>query len=151
MIESIKTVEEFLAENGEFAATTSGVSMYPLLRDREFVVKIVPAKKRLKKYDVALFYRGKQLVLHRVVKVCPDRYFIRGDNCEGGDWVKDEQIVGVLSEAKSKDKLIKVTDFSYLIYSRLIVFKHFLHSKNKKIRLFATRWIKKIKRNLKRK
>ena len=63
-------------------------------------------------------------MLHRVVKVYPDRYFIRGDNCEGGDWVADSQIIGVLTEITGKNKHIKITDKSYIIYSRLIVFWH---------------------------
>lgn len=118
------TIEEFLTEKGEFLTTTVGVSMYPLLKDKQYVVRIVPANGRLKKYDIALFHRGDQIVLHRVVKVYPDHYFIRGDNCEGGDIVYDNQIIGVLSEITGKKKHIRITDKSYIAYSRLTVFWH---------------------------
>ena len=127
MIENQKnfdSIEEYLAQKGEFLTSTVGVSMYPLLKDRQYAVRIVPANGRLKKYDIALFHRGEQIVLHRVVKVYPDRYFIRGDNCEGGDLVYDNQIIGVLTEITGKKKHIKTTDKSYIIYSRLIVFWH---------------------------
>lgn len=117
-----KTIEDYLAENSEYVATTLGVSMYPLLKNKQYAVKIVHTNGRLKKYDVALFRRGKQLVLHRVIKVYPDRYYIRGDNCEDGEWVYDNQIVGVLYEITGKKKHIKMTDKSYIIYSRLNVF-----------------------------
>ena len=137
-----KTVEEFLADNGEFVSTTVGISMYPLLKHKQYAVKIVPANGRLKKYDVALFRRGKQLVLHRVIKVYPDRYFIRGDNCENGEIVYDSQIIGVLTEIKGKDKHIKITDKSYIIYSRFTVLFHPFKYKYKKIRHFAGKVLK---------
>ena len=107
MIEAKKTVEQYLKENGEYVATTVGISMYPLLKHKQYAVKIVPVNRRLKKYDVALFRRGQQLVLHRVIKVYPDRYFIRGDNCENGEIVYDSQIIGVLTEIKGKEPIYR--------------------------------------------
>ena len=144
MPETNKTVEEFLAEHGEYAATTSGISMYPLLRDKKYVVKIVPANERLKKYDVALFRRGKQLVLHRVIKVFPDRYFIRGDNCDGGEYVFDSQIVGLLSEINGKDRHVKVEDTSYILYSRFTVYFFPIRYFAKKIYRFVRSVAKRI-------
>lgn len=122
MTDKEKTVEEYLAETGEYAATTLGISMYPLLKNKQYAVKIVPVTGRLRKYDVALFRRGKQLVLHRVIKVRPECYYIRGDNCEDGEWVYDSQVVGVLKEITGKDKHIKTTDKLYILYSYLTVF-----------------------------
>ncbi len=150
MIEAKKTVEQYLKEKGEYVATTVGISMYPLLKHKQYAVKIAAVNGRLKKYDVALFRRGQQLVLHRVIKVYPDRYFIRGDNCDGGEYVSDSQIIGALTEIKGKDKLIKVTDFSYLVYSRLTVFRYLFRRTKKKLSAFAHRWAKKIKRNLRK-
>ncbi len=124
MIDNQKTIEEYLALKGEFLTSTVGVSMYPLLKDKKYAVKIIPPNGRLKKYDIALFHRGNQIVLHRVVKVYPDCYFIRGDNCEGGDLVYDGQIIGILTEIIGKNKRIKITDKSYIAYSRLTVFWH---------------------------
>lgn len=146
MTDTNKTVEQYLAENGEYVATTSGVSMVPLLRDKQYAVKIVPAKERLKKYDVALFRRGKQLVLHRVIKVYPDKYYIRGDNCKSGEYVADSQIVGILTEIKGKSKHIRITDKSYIIYSHLTVLLHPCSNFIKKIRHFALRVAKRIVR-----
>ena len=142
MIEAKKTVEQYLKENGEYVATTVGISMYPLLKHKQYAVKIVPVNGRLKKYDVALFRRGQQLVLHRVIKVYPDRYFIRGDNCENGEIVYDSQIIGVLTEIKGKDKHIKITNKSYIVYSRFTVLFHPFKYKYKKIRHFAGKVLK---------
>lgn len=142
MTEVNKTVEKYLKEKGEYVATTIGISMYPLLKHKQYAVKIVSANGRLKKYDVALFRRGQQLVLHRVIKVYPDKYFIRGDNCENGEYISDSQIVGVLAEIKGKDKELKVTDKSYILYSRLTVFFHPFKYKYKKLRRMAGRALK---------
>lgn len=139
-----KTVEEFIAEKGEYVATTAGNSMYPLLRDKKYAVRIVQPSGRLKKYDVALFRRGKQLVLHRVIKVYPDKYYIRGDNCESGEYVEESQIIGVLTEIQGKDKHIKITDKSYILYSYLTVFFYPLRYVRKKSYRFARRAARRI-------
>lgn len=132
-IDPENTVESVLAQNGEYAATTAGVSMFPLLRDRKYAVTVRSCSGRLQKYDVALFRRGSQLVLHRVVRVEGDRYYIRGDNCVGGEYVSDEQILGILTEINGKNKRIRTTDCSYRIYSRLIVFFHPLRTLRGKV------------------
>lgn len=130
------TVESILAEKGEYVATTAGGSMAPLLRDRQYAVRIVPAKGRLKKYDVALFRRGEKLVLHRVIKVKKDGYYIRGDHDDEGEYVADGQIVGVLAEVIGRDKTVKMTDTSYKLYSRLTVLLSPVRRLSRKIRRF---------------
>ncbi len=116
------SAEQVLKDKGFFVTTTSGVSMLPLFSDRRDRVVIRPATDRLKKYDVPLYRRGESLVLHRVIKVREKDYIIRGDNCIEREIVKDEQIVGVLSEFYRKAKHYSVSDFSYRLYSRLWVF-----------------------------
>lgn len=139
MNNSLNNAEDYLREKGVYVATTSGVSMFPLLRDRKYAVKIEAVKGRLKKYDVALFRRGDQLVLHRVIKVYPDRYFIRGDNREKGDIVFDRQILGILTQIVGKDKTVNITDRSYIVYSRLTVWLFPLRCVLKIIRRVALR------------
>ena len=62
-------IESILDADGVFVSTTSGVSMYPMLRDRRDTIIVTRPKERLKKYDVALYRRGESYVLHRVIKV----------------------------------------------------------------------------------
>ena len=71
-----RSVEEALRENGVYISTTSGVSMRPLFANRRDTVIISPVNGRLKKYDVPLYRRGDQYILHRIVKVLPDSYVI---------------------------------------------------------------------------
>ncbi len=112
--------EQVLNDEGILVSTTSGISMYPLLRDRRDTVIIKKPTGRLKKYDVPLYRRGDQYVLHRIIKVLPDSYIIRGDNCEAKEYgITDSQIIGVLDGIYRGDKYIPVAKHSYRLYAAL--------------------------------
>ena len=118
-------IEEILGTRGVYVSTTSGVSMMPMLRDRRDTIIVKPATERLKKYDVALYRRGESYVLHRVIKVLPDSYIIRGDNCIAKEYgITDDDVLGVLVEFYRKDKHISVNKRSYRMYSALICAAH---------------------------
>ena len=75
----MSTFEEILSKDGKLVYKTKGVSMNPMLYQNRDLVVIVPNKERLKKYDVALYRRGRSYVLHRVIEVNDDgTYLIRG-------------------------------------------------------------------------
>ena len=118
-------IKEILDTAGVFVSTTSGISMMPMLRDRRDTVIVKPATGRLKKYDVALYARGDSYVLHRVIKVLPDSYIIRGDNCIAKEYgITDDDILGVLVEFYRKDKRISVNKRTYRAYSAFICAVH---------------------------
>ena len=111
--------EEGLKKNGYHASTTVGYSMYPLLRDRRDNIVVRPCNGRLKKYDVPLYKRGDEYVLHRIIKVLPDGYVICGDNCIRKEYgIKDENILGVLTEIYRNGKKIDMNGFGYKFYVR---------------------------------
>ncbi len=120
MIQS--NIEKILSDDGVYVSTTSGVSMYPLLRDRRDTITVTPCAERLKKYDVALYRRGDRYVLHRVIKVLPDSYIIRGDNCILLEHVRDEEILGKLTGIYRAEKMVNMQGAKYTLYSRMIVF-----------------------------
>lgn len=112
------TFEELLAKDGKLVYKTRGVSMEPMLRqDRDLVIIRIPGS-RLKKNDVALYKRGKDYVLHRVIEVMPDHYLIRGDNTYGLETVPDEAVIGVLTGFQRKGKQHDVTEWGYQLYVR---------------------------------
>ena len=112
-------IEEFIKENGFFMDTTVGMSMYPMLRSKRDAVVIHPCKERLKKYDVALYKVNDDYILHRVIKVLPDSYIIRGDNRIDKEYgITDENLLGVLTSFYRDEKKISVHNFIYLIYVR---------------------------------
>ena len=110
------TFEELLARDGKLVYKTHGRSMEPILRqDRDLVILESPGG-RLRRYDVALYQRGKDYVLHRVIQVGANDYFFRGDNTYAEEIVHPEAVIGVLTGFVRKGKQISVTDRKYRLY-----------------------------------
>jgi hypothetical protein len=123
-----ETFKEILERDGTLVYKTKGISMLPMLRTNKDVI-IIRAKKPgeiFKKYDVALFLRDNgQYVLHRITKVGKDHYMIRGDNCRYTEYVREDQVLGILDTfiRDGKDK-IESTDLKYRIYYHLRVWDY---------------------------
>ena len=112
------TFEELLDRDGKIVYKTHGSSMRPMLRqDRDLVIIRVPAS-RLKKYDVALYRRNGDYVLHRVIGVKEDHYLIRGDNTYRIETVPEENVIGVLAGFQRNGKEISTDSIGYRIYGR---------------------------------
>lgn len=117
MSEQIKwKIEDILSEKGMYVGPTVGVSMLPMLKNRRDTIVVVPKTEKLKPLDVALYKRGKQYVLHRVLQQTETGYIIRGDNCYSDENVPEEAVIGVLREFFRKGKHIYCTDKKYLRY-----------------------------------
>lgn len=141
----MQRIEEVLKEKNVYVSTTVGVSMYPMLRNRRDTIVIRPYEGRLKKYDVPLYKRGNDYVLHRIVKVLPDSYVICGDNCLNKEYgITDEQILGVLTEFYRDGTHIDMSSAGYRLYARTWVALYPLRTALKKMRAAAGR----IKRKL---
>ncbi len=112
------TFEELLQKDGRLIYKTKGVSMEPMLRQNRDLVIIEPAASRLERFDVALYKRGEQYVLHRVIGVCDGYYRIRGDNTYAMEHVPDEAVLGVLVRFNRKGKTHAVTERGYRLYCR---------------------------------
>lgn len=140
-------IEDILHENGIYISTTVGISMYPMLRDRRDTVIIRPVEGRLKKYDIPLYRRGKDYVLHRIVKVTPDGYVICGDNCLHKEYqVTDGQIIGVLKGFYRGDREIDMDGNGYRLYCRVWVAAYPLRYVIKRFGMIVKMFIKKVRR-----
>ena len=140
-----KTIEQVLKEEGKLIRTTAGISMKPLFGDRRDNAIILPAVERLKKYDVALYKRGDEYVLHRVVKVLPDSYVICGDNCECYEYgIRDEDVIGYLYAFYRKDKYCSVDNLFYRMYSVYIVKSFRVRMLYRRVRRKASRLFRKM-------
>lgn len=112
-----KRIEDVLAERGVYVGPTVGVSMLPLLKNRRDTVVVKKKTDRLKRLDVALYKRGDDYVLHRVLQPIEGGYIIRGDNCYSDERIAEENVIGVLTEFFRKGKHISCTDETYLRYA----------------------------------
>ena len=112
----MSTIEQLLERDGVLVYRTRGTSMEPMLRQNRDLFTVRVPSARLKKYDVALYKRGRDLVLHRVIGVDAHGYRIRGDNTYSTEYVPEERILGVLSEFRRKGKNIRISDPGYRCY-----------------------------------
>ena len=156
-LDSNSKIEDVIKAQGFYASTTVGVSMKPMLRNRRDTIVIKPKTERLKKYDVPLYKRGDDYVLHRVIKVLPDGYIIRGDNCIDKEYVTDDMLLGVLAEFYRNPKDIsKVSDdsnksepvnmdgFGYKAYVRFWHYTYWIRKPLKKFKSFGGRVLRKM-------
>ena len=112
--------EEYLDKYGSLTYKNKGFSMMPLLRqDRDIFTIEKKGPDRCKKYDVVLYKTGEKYILHRIIKVVPAGYVIRGDNTYRSEFKSDDEIIGVMTGFKRKGKEHKVTDSGYKLYSIL--------------------------------
>ncbi len=94
--------------------------MRPLLKQGRdlFTVRKKQEGERAAKYDVVLYTRGEQYVLHRVLELKDDGYIIRGDNCLNKEDVKEEQVIGIMTGYVRKGKAYSTDSEAFRAYTR---------------------------------
>lgn len=148
-MEDARTFSQVLKETGRLIYTTRGVSMRPLLRQGKDVVVIETPKEHCKKYDTVLFLRKNgQYVLHRILKIDGDQYWIVGDNCLGGEMVSEQQIIGVMTSLKRGGRSVKLTDWRYRLYVRLWCAPYRLRFFVLRVKWFLFRCLRYVKRRV---
>ena len=120
--------EEVLEKDGELIFTNVGYSMYPLIKEREDVLRIVKSD-TYKKGDVVL-YKSEidHYVLHRVLKIKKDKIILAGDyNYWKDKPIVKEQVLGKLISIKKKDG--QVVDLSKDKKARKFFYTNFFYIK----------------------
>lgn len=135
------TFEEILSRDGRLIYKTKGFSMQPMLYQNRDLVIIETFEGRLKPYDVALYKRGRQYVLHRVLSVGDGVYYIRGDNTYSIETVPEGNVLGVLTAFVRNGKQHQVTERGYRFYSR---FWHVIYP----LRVFRLRFRSRLRKLL---
>lgn len=138
--------EEILDRDGMLVYKTRGQSMQPMLYEERDIVIIEKPKARYKKFDVVLFNTSNKYLLHRVIKDKGSYFITRGDNNEFVEKVPEDAILGVLTGFTRDGKEYKVTDPEYVAYYKKRVLLYPLRFVYRKLRGFAG----KIKRKLKK-
>lgn len=114
----INNIEEVLKTEDIAVSGFEGTSMLPMLRQGKDRVVIAKCGGKLKLHDVPLYKSGdNKYVLHRIIKVKPDGYVIRGDHLYNNEYnVTDNDIIGVLKAFYRGDKLVDCTNKGYKLY-----------------------------------
>lgn len=96
--------EEILDKDGELVFTNVGYSMYPLIKEREDILKIVKTNS-YKKGDIVLYKSHiDHYVLHRILKIKKDIVILAGDyNYSKDQPINIDKILGKLETITKKD------------------------------------------------
>ena len=141
-------IEEQLKANGVYVSTTVGTSMKPMLRNRrDRIVLVAIGEARLKKWDLPRYRRADgKYVLHRIIDVKDDHYVIRGDNTFFKEYVKDEQILGYVTEFYRGKRHVSTDEKGYRRYAAfwqtiypLRVPFHWVHKLASRMKRFLTK------------
>ena len=124
----MQSFEEVLDKDGELIFTNVGYSMYPLIKQREDVLRIVKTD-TFKRGDI-LLYKSEidHYVLHRVLKIKKDKIILAGDyNYWKDKPIVKEQVLGKLISIKKKDG--QVIDLSKDKKARKFFYTNFFYIK----------------------
>ena len=120
--------EEVLEKDGELIFTNVGYSMYPLIKQREDILRIVKTD-TFKKGDIILYKSNvDHYVLHRILKIKKDKIITAGDhNYRKDQPITKEQVLGKLVSIKKKDG--KEIDLDKDKKARKFFYTNFFHVK----------------------
>ena len=123
-MEEKKNPEALLLAGNTIQIVPSGYSMYPLVNPNhgDAVILEPIGDRRPKKGEVVLFRRcstanpgeGDLLVLHRIVRVTAEGYYLVGDNQSQPEGpVERSQMCGVMTAVVKRGRRFSVTDLRY--------------------------------------
>ncbi len=112
-----RTLDEELENHQYVVITPVGCSMQPLMYGGKCSVIVEKPTNPLRPNDLPVYLRtdGAQ-VIHRIIRVGQDCYYIRGDNCLGLEVVPKEQVVGVVTKIYKNGRYISMDDPAYRCY-----------------------------------
>lgn len=115
-------IKEMISKDKQVNLTVTGNSMFPLfshLRDSVTVKKF----NEYKKYDIILYVRNNgDLVLHRIVKVKNNEFYLCGDNQTLIEYpIYPEQVIGKVVSFTRKGKVYDFNSFLSMLYARFWV------------------------------
>lgn len=125
---SLTSFEDVLDKDGELVFTNVGYSMYPLIKQREDVLRIVKSD-NYKKGDIVL-YKSEidHYVLHRILKIKKDKIILAGDyNYFKDKPISKDMILGVLKSITKKDG--KIIDLDKDKKARRFFYTNFFYIK----------------------
>lgn len=131
--------KDILKEKGLILLSPTGDSMLPFIKQNLDIVKLESLTKPLKKYDVILFKKQDDYILHRIIRIKDAFVVCRGDNEFTSDIVNIGDIVAVMSGLYRKEKYIDQKDYIRKATIRLWYFFSFF-------RKFIKRFIRFIRR-----
>ena len=120
---------EELERTGRYFSVPRGVSMWPMIPNKQGIVEIHRLERPARRYDLVLYIRGgEQGVIHRVLWAREDDYVIAGDNCWRKEYVPRDRVAGIAVRFYRNGKWYEVTDWWYRAYVHLWTDLFFIRS-----------------------
>lgn len=139
-------VESRIAEGKSVTIPFAGVSMAPILHNREDRVTIAPLSRPPKRGDVILFrYQGRH-ILHRLKDIQDDSLTMQGDNCITQENITRKDVVGILTTVHRKNgNSIDCASFRWYLHSQYCIIRRLIRTSaskyfNKQIRQKLSPW-----------
>lgn len=124
-------IEQQMAAEGQIITVLHGVSMWPMIRNSKDPVLLRPLHNlrptTAHPLDVVAYRKEDRYVVHRVLKVRPDHYIIRGDNCMNLERVPHDHVFAILTHWWHDGREHTIDDRSYRCYVGLWIFFHPLY------------------------
>lgn len=128
----VSLMRELTEEGKEVCIVITGNSMSPFLVHQRDLICLKKTERKLRKGDMVFYQRQNgQYVMHRIFKVRPDGYYIVGDaqrEIEGP--ISEEQIFGLITKVRRKDRWIGPGDFWWEFFEhvwiRVVPFRRYL-------------------------
>ena len=110
------SVKSVLQTNKTCAFVPKGISMWPFLKSKKQTVIVSRATEDICVYDV-IFYTAStgREILHRVIEIKEDGYVTCGDGLLEREFVKKENVFGIMQAFYKGKKLISARDKEYLL------------------------------------
>ena len=139
---------EELEKCGKYFSVPKGISMWPMIRNKQDIVEIHKLNGMARRYDLVMYTRGpkQQGVVHRVLHVRERDYVINGDNCWQKEYVPHEKVAGIAVRFCRKGKWIDVTDRRYQVYVHLWADFFFIRRSILYVRDLGKRILRKVRR-----
>lgn len=119
--EYVSMLKDLVEEGHQVSLLISGSSMAPFLAHHRDTVYFKKPDRELKVGDIVFYRRANgKYVMHRIRWIRKEGYYMIGDaqtQTEGP--LKREQIFGLITAVKRKDKLIRPGDFWWEFFARV--------------------------------
>lgn len=109
---------EIIESKGLLLLSAKGPSMLPFIRPNSDIVKLISFEGPFKKYQVVLFQKGSDYILHRIIKVTDSNLICRGDNEFTFDLVKPSDVIAIMDGLFRNEKYIPNHRFFRMIMIR---------------------------------
>lgn len=118
------SIKETLEKNGFIIYPFEGTSMLPLLVEKEDKVHIKKVD-NFEVNDVVLFEPSKNhFVLHRIIEIKDDKYYIIGDNASKLDVIEKSKILGKMVGFYKKTEYFEIDRKEYIDYVNQLLFSN---------------------------